>query len=188
MNKCTKCGKEFEGQFCPECGTAAEEKAICANCGAELTPGAEFCPSCGSKIPVKGSETTTFCVNCGKEIPAGTTFCPNCGMRVGSVPPPAAPVASAMPRYNTYPGEKNTIALIGFIMIFFGATSGIGFILCIVGLAKAKNYRPDDSYKSLALAGVIIGSISIALGLIVGVLIGILAVSEFASVMPLTLI
>ncbi len=28
MNKCSKCGTEFEGKFCPECGTAANATPV----------------------------------------------------------------------------------------------------------------------------------------------------------------
>ena len=62
MEKCKNCGNEFEGEFCPKCGTpvnhqenvgvqenAQKVKAKCANCGAELEEGAVFCPKCGSR-------------------------------------------------------------------------------------------------------------------------------------------
>ena len=34
--KCDKCKNEFQGKFCPECGTK--------------TDGAKFCPECGKKL------------------------------------------------------------------------------------------------------------------------------------------
>lgn len=46
MNKCTKCGTEFEGNFCPECGQRAEGQA-CPKCGALREDGAKFCKECG---------------------------------------------------------------------------------------------------------------------------------------------
>ncbi len=46
MNKCTKCGTEFEGNFCPECGQRAEGQA-CPKCGALRENGAKFCKECG---------------------------------------------------------------------------------------------------------------------------------------------
>ena len=62
MEKCKNCGNEFEGEFCPKCGTpvnrqenasvqenAQKVKVRCANCGAELEEGAVFCPKCGSR-------------------------------------------------------------------------------------------------------------------------------------------
>ena len=50
MNKCTKCGTEFEGKFCPECGTAVSGKPGCPRCGSELNEGVKFCPNCGYNL------------------------------------------------------------------------------------------------------------------------------------------
>ena len=41
-------GTRHERSFCSECGSS-QEKAKCANCQAELAPGAKFCPECGTK-------------------------------------------------------------------------------------------------------------------------------------------
>ncbi len=50
MNKCKNCGTEFEGKFCPECGTAANAKPVCPNCGGELGENVKFCPNCGCNL------------------------------------------------------------------------------------------------------------------------------------------
>ncbi len=50
MNKCSKCGSEFEGYFCPNCGTKwqeAEKSKICPNCQANVSGSALFCNMCG---------------------------------------------------------------------------------------------------------------------------------------------
>ena len=47
MHKCNKCGTEFEGKFCPECGTKWEDFKICPQCGADLKGDTKFCPECG---------------------------------------------------------------------------------------------------------------------------------------------
>ena len=44
--KCKKCGKEYEGNFCPYCGTAANDNA-CPKCGKKREPGVRYCSSCG---------------------------------------------------------------------------------------------------------------------------------------------
>lgn len=47
MHKCFKCGTEFEGNFCPECGTKRQEEKTCPQCGAALAESAKFCTECG---------------------------------------------------------------------------------------------------------------------------------------------
>lgn len=58
MHKCMKCGTEFAGKFCPECGTQWQEQKACPQCGVMLSGGAKFCNECGySFLPPKKSET-----------------------------------------------------------------------------------------------------------------------------------
>ena len=47
MNKCSKCGTEFEGNCCPECGTWASGEKSCPKCGAKIKSEAKFCTECG---------------------------------------------------------------------------------------------------------------------------------------------
>lgn len=47
MHKCFKCGTQFEGTFCPECGTQWQEDKRCPQCGAMLAGSAKFCNNCG---------------------------------------------------------------------------------------------------------------------------------------------
>ena len=43
---CSKCGTEFNGNFCPSCGQAATDNSTkCTKCGTEYT--GNFCPTCG---------------------------------------------------------------------------------------------------------------------------------------------
>lgn len=49
---CTKCGTEYDGKFCPNCGEAAPEKRYCPKCGKEeMDPDATVCEACGTKLP-----------------------------------------------------------------------------------------------------------------------------------------
>ena len=91
-----------------------------------------------------------FCKNCGKEIDDNAVVCPHCGVQV-SPAYSAAPVQAAP--------QKNTIALVGFILSLF--TAIIGLICSIVGLTKVKDYTGpnDEPYKGFAIAGIIIGAI-----------------------------
>lgn len=45
--KCTNCGREFEGTFCPDCGTKAAMQERCPVCGKEHAADEQFCPNCG---------------------------------------------------------------------------------------------------------------------------------------------
>lgn len=47
MNRCKTCGTEFNGKFCPECGTKAEQYKHCPQCGVEVKPNSKFCIECG---------------------------------------------------------------------------------------------------------------------------------------------
>ncbi len=47
MNKCPKCGAEFEGKFCSNCGTEWMEEKSCPKCGTKLAGVARFCNNCG---------------------------------------------------------------------------------------------------------------------------------------------
>ena len=64
MHKCTKCGKEFDGKFCPECGERFVDKEACPKCGALMERNSTFCAECGTKLDgsspqkVSGGATT----------------------------------------------------------------------------------------------------------------------------------
>ena len=47
MNKCLKCGAEFEGKFCPKCGTKYETEKICPECNTTVPFLQHYCTECG---------------------------------------------------------------------------------------------------------------------------------------------
>ena len=63
MYKCTECGNEFEGKFCPYCGTKKVEEKLCPVCGAKAVENARFCNECGNPLftppPVKADKAET---------------------------------------------------------------------------------------------------------------------------------
>lgn len=49
---CVKCGTEYEGKFCPNCGEPAPKKRFCPKCGAEIMdPKVTTCDKCGAYVP-----------------------------------------------------------------------------------------------------------------------------------------
>ena len=48
MLTCTSCGNEYEGNFCPNCGTPAPQKVTCSGCGTQFE--GNFCPTCGKEV------------------------------------------------------------------------------------------------------------------------------------------
>ncbi len=59
---CPNCKQEFDGKFCPECGTKTVEVVekmvkMCPNCKVETE--SKFCPECGAKIEEMAARVTS---------------------------------------------------------------------------------------------------------------------------------
>lgn len=60
----------------------------CPNCGAEVSVGAVFCSTCGSKMPQEQQEEESVpegmrhCPGCDAVVPKENLFCTQCGMRL----------------------------------------------------------------------------------------------------------
>lgn len=52
-SKCSNCGGQVAGKFCPECGTPTGSLQ-CRSCGGDVKSGARFCAGCGT--PVAGGK------------------------------------------------------------------------------------------------------------------------------------
>lgn len=168
MHKCTNCGTEFEGNFCTTCGTKYVEPAV-----------AEAAPAQAGNVPPQQPAYTQ-----PQQPVYNQPQYPQPGyVQPGYVPPPAYAQPQPPKQEPQYKEGKNTIALVGFIMIFFGVTSFIGFILCIVGFVQSKNYRKEDSYRGLALAGIIIPAVEIVLGILIGIIVGVVVAGAAAGSM-----
>jgi len=72
--------------------------------------------------------------------------------------PPAYTPAASSDRYNT-------LAIVGFILAFFVSLGGL--IVSIIALGQIK--RTGERGRGLALAGAIIGGLSLVIGIISGI-------------------
>ena len=89
-----------------------------------------------------------FCNNCGNQIDDRAVICPHCGVPV---------------RGAAQTEKGNPLAIVGFILSFFIAIAGL--ICSILGYQKCK--KEGVPYKGLALAGIIISAVSMALALVI---------------------
>lgn len=115
-----------------------------------------------------------FCKNCGKEINDGAVVCPNCGVATDNMVKASAPVAA--------PAQKNTMALVGFILALLGFNL-IALILSIVGLTNCKKPEYNGDGKGFAIAGIIISSIYIVVFIILFATIGVAACAAIGAAM-----
>lgn len=101
-----------------------------------------------------------YCNNCGKEINDKAAVCPYCGV---------------LTNQNAIQKESNTMAIVGFVFSFFIAI--VGLICSIIGYKRAPELGGNG--KGLALAGIIISAISLALTifLVIFLIIGIASLS-----------
>ena len=84
-------------------GAAAPAAGRCGKCGAQLSPGARFCPECGEKCAAEAA--TVVCPGCGKSVPRGK-FCPECGKSLGSPVCPKCGREAAGMKFCPDCGEK----------------------------------------------------------------------------------
>lgn len=83
---CSKCGTEFESNFCPNCGVPATVKNeyYCTNCG--KISNSKICYHCG----VKNHKIHNYCFWCGQELNKHATLCLSCKeptrIKMGIVP------------------------------------------------------------------------------------------------------
>ena len=77
---CPNCKQEFDGKFCPECGTRLIEKTqrVCPKCNIEVD--SNFCPECGTKTVEVVEKIVKMCPNCN--IESDSKFCPECGAKI----------------------------------------------------------------------------------------------------------
>lgn len=95
-----------------------------------------------------------FCPNCGKELDNNAVFCPQCGTSFQS-----------SNSISSNEKKSNGMATAGFILSFFFTL--LGLIFSIIGLKKSKE---TNSGQGLSIAGIIISSLKMAIGLVLGIM------------------
>lgn len=108
-----------------------------------------------------------FCKNCGKEIDDNAYVCPNCGVKV-------AAVESAE---ETKKKKVNAFGIAGFVVslislwlgIYLCIASVVGLVLSVVGM---KMRAKCTSCNGLAIAGLVLGIISLVVWAIVWIVVG----------------
>lgn len=132
--QCKKCGAQYEGNFCPQCGTPAEEKMrVCPVCGKERGEDERFCKGCGydfgRETPAESAEAETSAAAAAvqpqehenavvqPQEPAAETARPQEPVVVASVQPQKT-VAAAVRR--PFPKKKviTGIAVVAVIAVF----------------------------------------------------------------------
>ncbi len=141
---------------------------FCASCGATLTPGMKFCASCGAQVPGAAPVAPA-------PVPP-PSYSPMPPPGYPSAPPSYPGTPMAPPGYSPNPGpgyhpssyEAPTTsgkAIAGFVLAFLCGV--LGLIFSILGYQECKNSNGTVKGEGLALAGIIIASINMFLGLII---------------------
>lgn len=87
-----------------------------------------------------------FCKNCGSQIDDNAVVCPHCGVQVA----------------NIKDKKTNTMSIVGFVLSFLIPIAGL---ICSI-IARKKCREEGLGGDGLALAGIIISAVSMALSLL----------------------
>lgn len=116
---------------------------VCANCGAPLGDGQDFCPKCGTP---KGGKKKNICSKCGAELEDGQAFCPKCGqkadLQIDST------VNSAISQFNaTVTKAKEQTKKKNFKLIIAGVAAVLVLVLAVTMLPKL--FKSSAEYMAM---------------------------------------
>lgn len=105
--KCTQCGTEFEGNFCPVCGTKAQPAESAAQTPQVAGQAAQSVPPQPQKCPVCGAErgNTPFCAMCGHKFDEKERTGEPSPFSEYAAKPQGAPSAESAPQPNAGAGQ-----------------------------------------------------------------------------------
>ena len=106
-----------------------------------------------------------FCKNCGREIDDKAIVCPHCGVAVSR---------EAMTLSSP---KTNTLAIVGFVLSFFVAIAGL---VCSI-IARKQCKERGEGGAGLALAGIIISAVSMAIAFIYLIVVVIIAAGAISA-------
>lgn len=99
-----------------------------------------------------------YCKNCGMQIEDGSVYCPRCGAAQSGI--------SSFAPDSPAPATNNTLAVVGFVVAlisllinFWGIVGIAATILSVLGYLGCK--QKNQKGKGLAIAGIVIGAISV---------------------------
>ncbi len=151
MPKCNNCGREFEGTFCPDCGTKYQQSKTCPECGAELSGSANFCNYCGHRFETQANTAAT--------------------------PVPVQPKQPLELSDNFYKTVSKLLKWLPCVFFLLFAALNFAFMSCnaysAFGFNVGNIYKITDAdYKVMATVLIIVSSISAAYALAYPLLIG----------------
>ncbi|MDE5943150.1 MAG: hypothetical protein K2H30_02965 [Clostridia bacterium] len=103
-----------------------------------------------------------YCKNCGRELSDEAILCTGCGC--------ATDEFNANQAVSQQNGEISTMALLGFIFSFL--SSLVGLILSCIAYKTAVREN-DEKSKTYSKAGIIISSVLMGLGVVIGIIYGV---------------
>lgn len=104
-----------------------------------------------------------FCPNCGTENTTNSKFCPNCGQAMGEGVVNNTPVVNNGAKTNGLAVAGFVTGLSSLLINIMGLVGLIALILSAVGLTKTGPEK--DKGRGMAVAGLILGIISVIYGL-----------------------
>lgn len=109
-----------------------------------------------------------YCSKCGKEMSDDTQFCPYCGQSTAGASESAK--SQNEEKYNVCAIVGFILSLVSLFISIYGMVNVAAVIVSAIGLIQTK--ERGESGSSLAIAGIIIGSLAFLLVLIIIALFG----------------
>lgn len=115
---------------------------VCANCGAPLGDGQNFCPKCGT--PKAAAPKKNTCGKCGNELTDGQEFCPKCGQKAGLAVD--SNVNAAINQFNTGVQQATAKKKKTPLIIAVAAIAVVVIIIAISGGGGSKGPNFENLY------------------------------------------